>query len=269
MSDLTDWTVDGLEDFVATSQLFVKIDASCWDVRQQGKLAQHRFIERTRERVSQFGTLPAADHGGAFSMAVYPEFSLPTGHLDTLTFLVAVSSTSPSYPYESAYVHVSEISRAILNPADSDGVGSTVRYEVMDRSALKEALGDIRVIAHNLPAVYALHLDYIPLIDPLAEEEAANQEVARIRTPNPSSDKFRTSQEVLNRLQWDTKHASNRYEVGYKDRFEKELLWKPLEEWTRDKQAEDFVPMHRIHRFREVGSAEVVWDREGRVDRTG
>lgn len=94
-----------------------------------------------------------------------------------------------------------------------------------------------------------------PLMDQLVMEEQHD-------------DKLRTSHEVLNRLQWDPKYASNRYEVGYQDRFEEELLWKPLEQWTKDKQAEDFVPMHRIHQFRELGTGQVIWDREKRVDRT-
>lgn len=81
--------------------------------------------------------------------------------------------------------------------------------------------------------------------------------------------KFRTSQEVLSRLNWDPKHASNRYEVGYEDRFEKALIWKPLEEWTKDQQAEEFVPLHRVRQVRETATAMIVWDRNKRIDRTG
>ncbi|KAF2163716.1 hypothetical protein M409DRAFT_25902 [Zasmidium cellare ATCC 36951] len=270
-SDLADWTVDALKDFVATYEVFIKIDASCWDVRHQSKLAQHRFISETRYRVARFEALHVVHFGREFQLTAYPEFSLPTGHLDNITFLIAASAESPSRSFQDVYDHAVEISRTTLNPRDFEGVGRTVQYEVMDRQALTKALGDLEVIAHNLPAVFALHLDYSPLIDPLAEEEAKNKQTALTSTSpaQEPSDKFRTSQEVLNRLQWDTKHASNRYEVGYKDRFETKLLWKPLEEWTKDKQAEDFVPIHRIHQFREVGSTEVIWDRDKRVDRTG
>lgn len=290
-TDLTDWTVDALKDFVATYEVFIKIDASCWDVRHQSKLAQHRFISETRYRVARFEALHVVHFGREFQLTAYPEFSLPTGHLDNITFLIAASAESPSRSFQDVYDHAVEISQTTLNPRDFEGVGRTVQYEVMDRQALTKALGDIEVIAHNLPgkqsrldvqnwtstlltvfpAVFALHLDYSPLIDPLAEEEAKNKQIALTSTPpaQEPSDKFRTSQEVLNRLQWDTKRASNRYEVGYKDRFETKLLWKPLEEWTKDKQAEDFVPIHRIHQFREVGSTEVIWDRDKRVDRTG
>lgn len=120
------------------------------------------------------------------------------------------------------------------------------------------------------PAVFRIHLEYTPLSDPLFEEEVQSRErIALTSEPQvPDSEKLRTSREVLNRLQWDTKHASNRFEIGYKDRFEKELMWKPLEQWTKDEQAEDFIPMHRIYRFREIASKRVIWDRDKRVDYT-
>lgn len=121
-----------------------------------------------------------------------------------------------------------------------------------------------------MPAVFRLHLDYTPLIDPLFQEEAQTHETLAL-TSNPQTlepQRIRTSREVLNRLQWDTKHASNRFEIGYKDRFEKDLMWKLLEDWTKDEQAEDFIPMHRIYRFREIISKRVVWDRDKRIDCT-
>lgn len=113
------------------------------------------------------------------------------------------------------------------------------------------------------------HLDYIPISDPLQKYEADGEDGQYDPTRTHQQEKLRTSQEVLNRLQWDPKHASNRYEVGYKDRFEQELLWKPLEEWTKDKQSDEFVPMHRIYQFRDTTTKAIVWDRDERVDRTG
>lgn len=83
------------------------------------------------------------------------------------------------------------------------------------------------------------------------------------------SRKFRPAHSALNRLRFDPAHADTAYDVGYLDRFEG-LKWVPLAQWGgRGTEEEDFVPEHRVRRIVRVVDGWVVWEREGRVDRTG
>ena len=44
----------------------------------------------------------------------------------------------------------------------------------------------------------------------------------------------------------------------------------PLEEWGgKETEEEEFIPLHRVRTLRKLEDGEVIWDREGRVDRLG
>ena len=73
----------------------------------------------------------------------------------------------------------------------------------------------------------------------------------------------------MNRLRWDPSHQAIEYEIGYVDRFEKDLIWKRLEEWESVTEEEEFVPEHRIRQMRRKDDHFVVWDRGARLDLTG
>ena len=54
--------------------------------------------------------------------------------------------------------------------------------------------------------------------------------------------------------------------IGYLERFDgvKEMPWAL---WLDESTEEDFIPQHRIKYFKRVGTGEVGWDREGRIDK--
>lgn len=75
--------------------------------------------------------------------------------------------------------------------------------------------------------------------------------------------------DVLSRLQWDPDLNLSQYLVGYLERFEgiKEM---PAQNWISESTNEEWIPQHRIKYFKRVsddGDAEIVWDRERRVDK--
>lgn len=41
----------------------------------------------------------------------------------------------------------------------------------------------------------------------------------------------------------------------------------PMTMWVRESTDEDFIPQHRIKYFKRNSDGEVVWDREGRIDK--
>jgi hypothetical protein len=41
----------------------------------------------------------------------------------------------------------------------------------------------------------------------------------------------------------------------------------PFDLWLRESTEEDFVPQHRIKYFKRTQSEEIVWSRDGRIDR--
>ncbi|KAK4465264.1 2'-5' RNA ligase superfamily-domain-containing protein [Cladorrhinum samala] len=77
--------------------------------------------------------------------------------------------------------------------------------------------------------------------------------------------KFRTAQDVINRVRWDASMDSGDYLVGYEDRFlgaqEKEL-----DEWKGEQTDEEFIPQHRILYFKRKSDGRIVWDRRTRWD---
>lgn len=54
--------------------------------------------------------------------------------------------------------------------------------------------------------------------------------------------------------------------IGYLERFDgiKEMA---LSLWLDESTEEDFIPQHRIKYFKKAGTGEVVWDRDGRIDK--
>ncbi|OAG34836.1 hypothetical protein AYO21_10998 [Fonsecaea monophora] len=91
--------------------------------------------------------------------------------------------------------------------------------------------------------------------------------------PNTPSEvsvpKMRSAQDVLKRLQWDTDLDMSRYIIGYLERFAgiKELA---ATHWISEVTEEDWIPQHRIKYFKRIsenGEAEIVWDREKRIDK--
>lgn len=87
--------------------------------------------------------------------------------------------------------------------------------------------------------------------------------------------RFRPFQEILHRLQWDSKFNIDDYAVGYLERFDgiKEM---PASSWIRDFSDEEWIPMHRVRYVKRVKSLQhgdeasdigVVWDRDSRIDK--
>ena len=78
---------------------------------------------------------------------------------------------------------------------------------------------------------------------------------------------LRPAKDVLDRLRWDPDpgYAASDYIVVYEDRFlgPQELA---LAAWTADTTDEEFIPQHRILRFKRKADGLVIWDREKRVD---
>lgn len=151
--DAVSWTIDALDKFAANHFAFIKIDASCWNVRLQGKLAQHRFIRSVRELVAQLHI--AHDEGTTYTdsaTTIFPELSPSTDHLDNLTFLIGLSR--PLHSSQSAVDKIIAKAQAICQTIleqENLGDDTSVHYEIVDEPMLREALGDMRAIATNLP----------------------------------------------------------------------------------------------------------------------
>jgi uncharacterized protein (UPF0248 family) len=67
-------------------------------------------------------------------------------------------------------------------------------------------------------------------------------------------------------MRWDSGLDMENFTIGYLERFEgiKEM---PMSKWIRETSDEDFIPQHRIKYFKRSTDGEVVWDREGRIDK--
>lgn len=80
--------------------------------------------------------------------------------------------------------------------------------------------------------------------------------------------RFRSAQDVLDRLRWDHSLDLTEYHVGYLERFEgiKEM---PVVSWIKDFTDEEWIPQHRIKYFKRSvpgADSEIVWDRDARID---
>jgi 2'-5' RNA ligase/uncharacterized protein (UPF0248 family) len=101
------------------------------------------------------------------------------------------------------------------------------------------------------------------------EEEDTDTTVRSVSKPAVNDVKYgklRPSQDILNRLFWDSRYCSDDYVVGYEDRF-KGVKEMNLTSWKKELSDEEFIPMHRVVYFREKGvEGNIVWDRRTRVD---
>ncbi len=72
--------------------------------------------------------------------------------------------------------------------------------------------------------------------------------------------------DVLDRIRWDHDMPCEDFVIGYLERFDgiKEMA---LSLWLDESTEEDFIPQHRIKYFKKAGTGEVVWDRDGRIDK--
>jgi uncharacterized protein (UPF0248 family) len=95
------------------------------------------------------------------------------------------------------------------------------------------------------------------------EEDTTGEEKQKLPPLRPVSD-------VLNRLRHDPILSANldEYVIGYLERFDG-MCEIPVEKWVSESTHEEFVPQHRIRYIirRRQGDDELVWGRDGRIDR--
>jgi uncharacterized protein (UPF0248 family) len=72
-----------------------------------------------------------------------------------------------------------------------------------------------------------------------------------------------TSEEVYNRVKWDSRYNSAEFVIVYEDRF-KGLVEIPFEDFRDNADEVESVPFHRVWYFKHNGK--VVWDRKERMD---
>jgi uncharacterized protein (UPF0248 family) len=98
-----------------------------------------------------------------------------------------------------------------------------------------------------------------------AEDELQHLPNMRSRDDNGPRRKFRTENEVMNRIQYDPQYDGNDYIIGYLDRFAGSMEM-PFTSWIRETTDEQFMPLHRIIYFRHKETREIIWHREKRID---
>lgn len=87
-----------------------------------------------------------------------------------------------------------------------------------------------------------------------------------VRVPKRAgAGRFRTAQDVLNRLRWDPGLDSGDFVVGYEDRFAG-VMEKDLDTWKSEQTDEEFIPQHRVLYFRRKTDGVRVWERGTRTD---
>lgn len=74
--------------------------------------------------------------------------------------------------------------------------------------------------------------------------------------------KLTSSEEILNRLKWDSQFPHDQFVIGYLDRFTG--MMETTIEGYLDAEDVDRFPMHRIYYFKLNGN--IVWDRESKID---
>ncbi|CAF9928169.1 MAG: hypothetical protein GOMPHAMPRED_004612 [Gomphillus americanus] len=78
---------------------------------------------------------------------------------------------------------------------------------------------------------------------------------------------LRPASDILNRFHHDRRYKFNidDYIIGYQDRFVgiKEI---PLQKWTKDYTAQEFIPQTRIRYFKRKSDGVVIWDRNAKID---
>jgi poly(A) polymerase Pap1/uncharacterized protein (UPF0248 family)/2'-5' RNA ligase/endonuclease/exonuclease/phosphatase family metal-dependent hydrolase len=75
--------------------------------------------------------------------------------------------------------------------------------------------------------------------------------------------RLHTSEEVYNRVKWDSRYNSAEFVIVYEDRF-KGLVEIPFEDFRDNADEVESVPFHRVWYFKHNGK--VVWDRKERMD---
>ncbi|CAK3762278.1 Hypothetical predicted protein [Lecanosticta acicola] len=153
-----------------------------------------------------------------------------------------------------------------------------LQFHAEDGAGLSELLDHVKDA--NLWESY--HSGWYHRVDHVDEEEAATllassqfeneteECESTISSASASAKRFRFASEAMSRLCHDEKHMYRKYEIGYLDRFEKELLWKDLDKWVPRKhsEADDFVPIHRVQKIRTTEDKSIIWDRANKTDNT-
>ncbi|KAJ3381190.1 hypothetical protein HDU84_005286 [Entophlyctis sp. JEL0112] len=82
--------------------------------------------------------------------------------------------------------------------------------------------------------------------------------------------KLRSSEDVFNRILWDTAFEQDYFVVGYMDRFTgmQEVPFAEFAASRADQQGDEWIPFHRVWYFKQVKDAQelVVWDRKNKID---
>jgi uncharacterized protein (UPF0248 family) len=105
------------------------------------------------------------------------------------------------------------------------------------------------------------------IVAPPTEGATITSLSASMGIPTPS--RFRTAGQAINRLRYDPAHMGIQYDLAYDDRFDGRT-WMALEEWGKWATEDDnFIPEHRVRQIMRREDGVVVWDRFGRVDKTG
>ncbi|KAI8621298.1 hypothetical protein BC830DRAFT_1095054 [Chytriomyces sp. MP71] len=88
--------------------------------------------------------------------------------------------------------------------------------------------------------------------------------------PGASKHKLRSSEDVFNRILWDTSFDPDNFVIGYMDRFVgmQEISFHDFAVRKADQQGDDWIPFHRVWYFKCVngGDITVVWDRKAKTD---
>ncbi len=81
-------------------------------------------------------------------------------------------------------------------------------------------------------------------------------------------ERLRTSQEIFNRIKWDSSKNPNDYVMGYLDRFDG-MMEIALNNFVTTENGGD-IPFHRVYYFKQLnaqqGGSHIVWDRKKRLD---
>lgn len=167
-TNVVTWTIESLDDFVLMHPIFIKIDATCWNPRDQGKLAQHRFLKRVRQLVTKVQEICITklqevhvmmDSPGSSTLNIRPELNLPSAESNTFTFLLGLcqpfgSDSSPADHTKVCELAMRKAYQKVFDHHTIEKLGGTLECGIVDRAALQEMLSDDvskGVVAHNLP----------------------------------------------------------------------------------------------------------------------
>ncbi|KAJ3139067.1 hypothetical protein HK100_012097 [Physocladia obscura] len=90
------------------------------------------------------------------------------------------------------------------------------------------------------------------------------------RTVETKKGKLRSSEDVFNRILWDSSFEREFFVIGYMDRFTgmQEISFNEFAIKREDQQGEEWIPFHRVWYFKELkkGREVLVWDRKSKLD---